>query len=136
MHKLKILFLVALFIACGKKDGGVKPIQVIRPKVTENGRVIEFSDQKTVNFFAVQSVESSDLYANLTAPARVVATVVASQESSYQNLVLFDDPDLTSTYTQLLQHLANISQIQNVNIKQRKIELDRAKDLQQHGAAT
>jgi hypothetical protein len=49
---------------------------------------------------------------------------------------LFDNPELTSNYTQLLQHLANINQIQNVSIKQRKIELDRAKDLQQHGAAS
>jgi multidrug efflux pump subunit AcrA (membrane-fusion protein) len=136
MQKLKILFLIALVLACGKKESGLKPIQVIKPRVTDNGKLIEFSDQKTVDFFTVQSVESSELYANLTAPSRVVATVVESQESSYQNLVLFDDPDLTSTYTQLLQHLANINQIQNVNIKQRKIELDRAKDLQQHGAAT
>lgn len=136
MQKLKIFFVVGLMAACGKKDGELKPIHALRPKVSNNGTVIEFPDQKTADFFAVQSVESSQLFANLTAPTRVVATVVASQESSYQNLVLFDDPELTSTYTSLLQHLANINQIQNVNIKQRKIELERVKDLQQHGAAT
>ncbi len=75
---------------------------------------------------------------NLTAPARVVATVVPSQENPNQNLVLFDNPDLTSTYTQLLQHLANINQIQNVTIKQRRRlkSLTEPKILQQHGAAT
>ncbi len=136
MKKLKILVVIGLLTACGKKDGELKPIQAVKPKVSNNGTVIEFPDQKTANFFSIQSVESSELFANLTAPTRVVATVVASQESSYQNLVLFDDPELTSTYTSLLQHLANINQIQNVNIKQRKIELERVKDLQQHGAAT
>lgn len=136
MQKLKFIFLIGLLIACGKKEGTLKPIQSIKPTVSDNGKVIEIPDQKTVEYFTVQSVESSELYANLTAPARVVATVVTSQESSYQNLVLFDDPELTSTYTQLLQHLANINQVQNVNIKQKKIELERVKDLQAHGAAT
>lgn len=136
MQKLKLFMLLWLLIACGKKEGEFKSMQVIRPKVSEDGAVIEFSDKKTVDFFAVQPVESSELFANLTAPARVVATVVASQENENQNLVLFDDPELTSNYTQLLQHIANINQIQNVNIKQRKIELERVKDLEQHGAAT
>ena len=92
MQKLKILFVIGLLAGCGKKDGELKPIQALKPKVSNNGNVIEFPDQKTADFFSIQSVESSQLFANLTAPTRVVATVVASQESSYQNLVLFDDP--------------------------------------------
>ncbi|MBI1767120.1 MAG: efflux RND transporter periplasmic adaptor subunit [Bacteroidetes bacterium] len=135
MQKLTFLLTVLIVIACNKKENQ-NPIQVIKPKVTDNGRLIQFSDKKTADFFTAQSIASSQLYANLTAPARVVATVVPSEENSNQNLVLFDNPELTSTYTQLLQHLANINQIQNVTIKQRKIELDRAKDLQQHGAAS
>ena len=124
-----------MVVACGKKEHQTI-IQVIKPKVTDNGRLIQFSDKKTADYFIAQSVPSSEQLTNLVAPARVVATVVPSQENPNQNLVLFDNPELTSNYTQLLQHLANINQIQNVTIKQRKIELDRAKDLQQHGAAS
>lgn len=135
MQKSPILLAVLILIACGKKESQ-SIIQVVKPKVTDNGRLIQFSDKKTADFFVAQSIASSQLYANIIAPARVVATVVPSQENPNQNLVLFDNPELTSSYTQLLQHLANINQIQNVTIKQRKIELDRAKDLQQHGAAS
>ncbi len=136
MQKLIALIAVVLLVSCGKKEENHNALHVVKPKVSDNGKLIVFSDKKTADFFAVQDIETSQLFANLSAPARVVATVVPSQENPNQNLVLFDNPDLTSTYTQLLQHLANINQIQNVTIKQRKIELDRAKDLQQHGAAT
>jgi len=135
MQKFTIWVVVLILVACGKKESQ-NIIQVIKPKVSDNGRLIQFSDKKTADFFTAQPIASSQVYANLTAPARVVATVVPSQENPSQHLVLFDNPELTSTYTQLLQHLANINQIQNVTIKQRKIELDRAKDLQQHGAAS
>ncbi len=135
MQKLTIFLVVLMLVACGKKDNPIL-MAVVKPKVTDNGRLIQFSDKATSDFFVTQSVASSEQLASLIAPARVVATVIPSQENSSQNLVLFDNPELTSSYTQLLQHLANINQIQNVTIKQRKIELDRAKDLQQHGAAS
>jgi len=136
MQKLTCLFALFILVACGKKESQNGPLHVIKPKVTDNGRLIQFSDKKTADFFESKIIGSSDLHSNLTAPARVAATVVPSQENPNQNLVLFDNPELTSNYTQLLQHLANINQIANVTIKQRKIELDRAKDLQQHGAAS
>jgi len=74
--------------------------------------------------------------ANVTAPAKVSATVLRSDEGASGNIVLFDNPELAGNYTQLLQHLTMISQIQNINIRQRKTELSRIKDLQEHGAAT
>src|SRR5258706_9794781 len=136
MQKLIALIAIVLLASCGKKEENRNVLHVAKPKVSDNGKIIVFADKHTADFFAIQDIETSQLVANLTAPARVVATVVPSQENPNQNLVLFDNPDLTSTYTALLQHLANINQIQNVNIKQRKIELERVKDLQQHGAAT
>lgn len=136
MQKLIVIMAVVMLTACGKKEQNHTVLHVAKPKVSDNGKLIVFADKHTADFFAIQDIETEQLFANLTAPARVVATVVPSQENPNQNLVLFDNPDLTSTYTQLLQHLANINQIQNVTIKQRKIELERAKDLQQHGAAT
>jgi multidrug efflux pump subunit AcrA (membrane-fusion protein) len=74
--------------------------------------------------------------ANVTAPAKVSATVLRSNEGASGNIVLFDNPELAGNYTQLLQHLTMINQIQNINIRQRKTELSRIKDLQEHGAAT
>ncbi|HEV8513852.1 MAG TPA: efflux RND transporter periplasmic adaptor subunit [Cyclobacteriaceae bacterium] len=136
MQKQIALIAVILLASCGKREENHGVLHVAKPKVSDNGNLIVFPDKKTGDYFAIHDTETEQLFANLTAPARVVATVVPSQENPHQNLVLFDNPDLTSSYTQLLQHLANINQIQNVTIKQRKIELERAKDLQQHGAAT
>jgi len=135
MKKLIALITIVFLISCGKKEETNKAAIVVRPKVSADGKQIVFSDKATADYFEIRDIETSQWFANLSAPARVVATVVPSQETANQNVVLFDDPDLTSSYTALLQHLANINQIQNVTIKQRKIELDRAKDLQQHGAA-
>lgn len=55
-------------------------------------------------------ISKGNLDAVLPAPARVVATVVRSKENPGQNLVLFDNPDLTVNYTTLLQHVVNIRQ--------------------------
>ncbi|MBS1680413.1 MAG: efflux RND transporter periplasmic adaptor subunit [Bacteroidetes bacterium] len=135
MQKLIPLITLLLLVSCGKKDDSQNAAKVKRPSVSASGDKITFFDKKTADFFAVQDAKTSLLIANLTAPARVVATVVPSQENPDQNLVLFDTPEMTTIYTQLLQHLANINQIEKVTIKQRKIELERIKDLQQHGAA-
>src|SRR3954462_238908 len=112
MQKQIAVLVLVLLASCGKKEENHTVLHVEKPKVSDNGNLIVFPDKKTADFFAIHDAESEQLFANLTAPARVVATVVPSQENPNQNLVLFDNPDLTSTYTQLLQHLANINQIQ------------------------
>jgi len=105
----------------------VKPTP--KPVVSGNGILIAFpADTVTLNFFKTTIVKNENLEAEVTAPARVVATVVPSEESKQQHLILFDNPDLTATYTALLQH--------NININQYHINLDRMKDLAANGAAT
>lgn len=132
----------ALFIsltACQKKEAAVTQSQPkeTRPVVKENGRVIEIgNDPTTLQFFETEQASKRPISANYQAPAHVVATVVGSTENKGQPLVLFDDPQLTDNYSLLQQHLTNIRQIQEVNIKQKEIELLRAKDLAEHGAAT
>lgn len=137
MQKLIVFMVVIALVSCGKKEKeeANKVGVATRPKVSNDGQLITFPDTASANYFAVSHIETSHLSISTSAPARMVVTVLPSQENPNQNIVLFDDPELTSAYTSLLQHLANINQIQNVTIKQRKIELDRAKDLQQHGAA-
>jgi len=128
-----ILFGVVL-ISCKKDAGEEHHLNFKKPKV--EGTLITFADDTTASFFMTQPIESADLQAEFSVPARVVATVMVSSENPGQNLILFDNPDLTSNYTRLLQHLANIQQIQDVLIKQRTIELERMIDLQKHGAAS
>lgn len=129
-----LLFLATALIACKNDSGQEHHLNFIKPKVA--GNVITFADDTTAAYFAVQPIETADLQADFVAPARVVATVMASSENPSQNLILFDIPELTSNYTLLLQHLANIRQFETVLIKQKKIELERMMDLQKHGAAT
>ncbi|MCF2446528.1 efflux RND transporter periplasmic adaptor subunit [Dyadobacter sp. CY345] len=129
------LFGIILF-SCEKKAEKAEKVENIEPTITENGAKIEFPKAESVKFFQTETIGSSSLTADITAPATVSATVVRSNEGASQNIVLFQNPDLAGSYTQLIQHLITINQIQNVNIKQRKIELSRVQDLQQHGAAT
>ncbi len=131
-------------ISCGSHDKAKKTDPPSgKPVVEDSGRVIQFPpDSITLGFFKTTPVTKSDLNAELTAPARVVATVVRSSENLEQNLVLFDNPELTANYTALLQHIMNIRQKGNI-IQQKKaianqkqIELERFTDLAQHGAGT
>ena len=135
MRTTIFLFLLAtVLLSCKKEKGDERHLNFIKPKVS--GNLITFGDDSTAAYFTSQAIENADLKADFTVPARVVATVMASSENPSLNLILFDNPELTTDYTQLLQHLANIRQIEEVTIKQRSIELDRVLDLQKHGAAT
>lgn len=133
-----------LISACGsgehKKDHA--PVSA-KPVVKNNGTIIEFpADTVTQRFFKTEVISKGDLDAVLLAPARVVATVVRSKENPGQNLVLFDNPDLTANYTALLQHVINIRQKLSVIqqkkaiVSQKEIELKRFTDLVSHGAGT
>lgn len=129
---LVILFLVSCH---GEKNTKNTPID-LSPKVLENGMKIVFPTAESTAFFETETVTSTLQTSELTAPAKVAATIVKSDEGLSDNLVLFENPDLAANYTQLIQHLINIKQIQNVTLKQRKIELERIRDLQEHGAAS
>ncbi|HBK89507.1 MAG: efflux RND transporter periplasmic adaptor subunit [Cyclobacteriaceae bacterium] len=135
MSKFILLMVcVTMVVACHKTEESTHHLNFTKPKV--NGNLITFADDTTAAYFETQTITSADLQADFSVPARVVATVIRSSENPTQNLILFDNPDLTSNYTLLLQHLANVEQIEEVMIKQRTIELERMLDLQKHGAAT
>ncbi|NOT73977.1 MAG: HlyD family efflux transporter periplasmic adaptor subunit [Cyclobacteriaceae bacterium] len=130
---LLILF-VSVLLSCSKENHQERHLNFTKPKVVDD--VITFSDDTIASYFTSQGITTSDLQTDFSVPARVVATVMTSSENPSLNLILFDNPELTTDYTQLLQHLANIKQIEEVMIKQRSIELERVLDLQKHGAAT
>lgn len=124
-----------LLSACGEKGKKV-PEKRTSPIVGNNGTSIYFPDTESIAFFKTKKIESSNIEAELDAPGKIAATVLPSGEGASLNIVLFDNPELAGNYTQLIQHQINISQIQNINIKQKQLELERTKDLQKHGAAT
>jgi cobalt-zinc-cadmium efflux system membrane fusion protein len=130
-----LLLFAAAIASCGSHDK--KPIvQQHLPDVKQNGALIIFYDTATTSVFKIQKVSKENVTANVTAPAKVSATVVRSGEDGSQKVILFEDSDLATNYTLLIQHQTTINQIQNVVIKQKQIELDRMKDLQAHGAAS
>ena len=108
----------------------------ILPIISNGGQTISFPDSGSTAFFKTQKIIRSSINADFEATGKIAAMVVSSRTGASQNIILFENPDLASNFTQLIQHQINISQIKNINIKQKQIELERTRDLQQHGAAT
>lgn len=106
------------------------------PTVSNNGISIHFSNAESMSFFETETVSKKDIKAQINAPGKIVATVVPSGINSKQDIVLFNNSDLSSNYMQVLQIQSNINRLQNVNIKQKKLELERTKELHAHGSAT
>jgi membrane fusion protein, heavy metal efflux system len=118
----------SLFVSCKEKPAAPAVAQEIKPIVSENGTGIVFTDSSSGNYFKTEKVHTSSVQAEFTAPARIIATVVRSVENNEQNLILFDNPDLTANYTAFLQHI--------ININTYKVNLSRVKDLSANGAST
>lgn len=133
--KYQLVLLIFIFSCKNENNNSVKH-ENLTPIITNAGETIIFPNEKNINFFETETITSASLTSNIKAPAKVAATVIKSNEGANQNIILFDNPELAGNYTQLIQHLININQIQNINVKQKKTELERVKDLQQHGAAT
>ncbi len=139
LRLLYLLLIGALATACQstQKAPATANKPAARAETLEGGKLIVFpNDPVTLKFFASDTVSTKAMSADFQAPGHVVATVVSAQGTGGEPLVLFDDPTLTDNYAQLRLHQTNIRQIQNVNIKQKQIELSRARDLAEHGAAT
>lgn len=129
--------------SCGSHEPAKTAPPAYKAQVTDSGRAIQFGrDTVTLGFFGTETIGTSNMSATLTAPARVAATVVRSGENASQNLVLFDNPELTANYTSLLQHLIGIREKTSIIqqkksiVTQKQIEVERFTDLAAHGAGT
>lgn len=127
---------MVVMAGCQNKAANKLPQDNATPVVNAAGTRISFPLAESARFFQTEKISSSALMAHVTAPAKVSATVIRSDEGASGNIVIFDNPELAGNYTQLLQHLTMINQIRNINLRQRKTELSRIQDLQEHGAAT
>ncbi|MFN8356226.1 MAG: efflux RND transporter periplasmic adaptor subunit [Spirosomataceae bacterium] len=143
-------FLLLTFwgLACHKAEKNKAPAQS-RPVIQDQGTQLSFPDAKQRALFKTEAVHQSLIQAELSAPARIVATVLPSVENKQQNLVLFDNPDNSASFTALMQHIINVNQKKIVVqerqatiaqrqaiVKQRQAELARFQELAEHGAAT
>ena len=127
-NKVIILMIASLALACKKKEVQVSPSTPL-PVVDDGGGKITFAnDHRTLSFFHVDSVKAENLAGSFEAPASVAVTIARPATPDGRGTVLFDNPDLGSTYSAFLQHL--------INIRTNKLNLDRVQDLSQHGAAT
>lgn len=114
-------------LACQKTEKKAPP-ELLRPTVAEDGQWITLPTNAMAADFKTTPAEPSNLRADFEAPAQVAATVIPSQENPEQHLVLFNDAELASEYTQLLQH--------RINIRTLTVSVARAKDLARNGAGT
>jgi len=136
MRTTLIISLICLgLFSCEKKEN-TQTDKMPETTVSHGGVDLLFSDAKSMDFFQVSQVEQKNIIADFTAPGKIVATVVASHSGASQPIVLFDNPQLSGNFTQLIQHQINIKRIQQVNIQQKMVEVARYKDLLAHGAAT
>jgi cobalt-zinc-cadmium efflux system membrane fusion protein len=124
------LYITILLIvcACNRHKNEVHPSTMPDIEVKEDGWIIVFPDSTLSRSFKAEKVMQTSIQAELKAPARIVATIVRSVENQEQNLVLFDNPDLSANYTAFLQHI--------ININTYRVNLGRIKDLAENGAAT
>jgi hypothetical protein len=129
------LFITLFLLSCTKENKENKPHDAYLPTVTNNGLIISFPNISTIKSFETEQISIKNINNEVVAPAKVAATVLKSNEGG-PNIILFENPELADNFTQLVQTSININFIEKVNIEQRKIELDRIKDLQKNGAAT
>lgn len=136
MNDILLLCSILFCLASCRSESTSNNIVDSHPVVSIDGKVISFSDSAGLAFFRTETIAKGSISADLTALGRISATVQTSGEVAAQRIILFEQPELAANYAQLTQHQINISQIQNINIRQKEIELERTKDLLQHGAAT
>lgn len=137
-----ILIIACMLYGCGSKEQNSKKPGAEAPVTSEGGNKITFPDSQAATFFTTETAGSSQLESAFNAPAKVAATVTVSREGAGQNIVLFEDPELASNYTELLSHRQKIKQLQGIIAQKRaviakkKSEVARFEDLFKNGAGT
>ena len=126
--QLVLLFLSALLMACESEVKDTHENKIEKPYVTEFGKKVTFNDTSNTLYFKLDTARVQLLSEDLTAPARVVSSVVRNIAHKTYNLVIFSDPELTANFSIYLERL--------INIKTYNLNYQRANDLYINGAAT
>lgn len=137
-----ILIVACVLWGCGNEEQNGKKTGAEAPVTSGSGDMISFPDQQTAAFFTTETAGTSLVESAFNAPAKVAATVMVSREGAGRNIVLFEDPELASNYTELLSHQQKILQLQGIIAQKRaviakkKSEVARFEDLFKNGAGT
>ncbi|MFY7786992.1 MAG: hypothetical protein ACOVQA_03875, partial [Thermoflexibacteraceae bacterium] len=115
--------------ACTEQDTAKVSVQApkeAKPLVVDNGNEIRF--QEPTNAFSVVSCGRNSTLGNIEAPAKVVASVFKPENQQAQNIILFENPEITELYTTMLQSMAHLARDTDF--------YDRNLDMYKNGAAT
>ena len=116
-------------ISCQESPSKTELKPIPKPQISRNGELISFpNDSIILSNFKTYKLDRANLTEGITAPARVIASVIKNIHNKDYNLILFSDPDLAANFSMYLERL--------INIKTYNIGLNRTKDLFQHGAST
>jgi cobalt-zinc-cadmium efflux system membrane fusion protein len=97
-----------------------------KPEILDNGREIRFKTARSS--FSTLVCAKNSMTGTIESPAKVVASVFVPENKQAQNIILFENTDVTELYTTMLQsiaHLARDTDVYNRNL-----------DMYSNGAAT
>ncbi len=120
--------LLLLAFSCQQKPKPTATAPVLRPTVSADGNRITMPNARVARDFGTQTTRAEAIRTDVEAPGHVAAMVVKSFENPAEHLVLFDTPELSTNYSNVLQH--------RINIKTQQGNLARVQDLAAHGAAS
>ncbi len=124
-----IVILGLLQTACTEQVTAKLPTQTPqheKPLMLDNGNEIRF--QQATNAFSVMSCSRNSTLGNIEAPAKVVASVFKPENQQAQNIILFENPEVTELYTTMLQSMAHLAR--DTDFYERNL------DMYKNGAAT
>jgi multidrug efflux pump subunit AcrA (membrane-fusion protein) len=100
----------------------------VKPRLNQEGNIELPEDPTYSSLFKVQKINPSNVEMNLKAPATVIGRVRRSDGKLAENIVIFSSPELAGIYSNYIQNIFTIETARK--------NLERVKDLREHGAAT
>jgi membrane fusion protein, heavy metal efflux system len=129
MRNYFLLPIVLLYVLSGcteDKKTITKVVEHEKPEILNKGELIRFTSSPKM--FELFPVAQNSLDGNIEAPAQVAATVLKPDNLNSETIILFDDPELTNLYTNLLQSVAHYARDKEF--------YDRVQDMYNNSAAT
>jgi cobalt-zinc-cadmium efflux system membrane fusion protein len=142
------LLLLSLVFSCKSKEEK-ETIALPEFNVSDDGQSVSFTHKESLKHFKTETAGIGEVTSEIIAPGKIAATVLSSAEGASQNVILFDNPELASNYTLLMQHHINIAQKMSLIdqkkaivkqkeaiIKRKESEVERFNDLLANGVGT
>lgn len=130
IHHLLFCALLVGQVACTDKEN-VNTTPTIakstnKPEILEEGKEIRFKQSCTA--FGTMACTKNTASGIIESPAKVVASVFRPENQQAQNIILFENPEVTELYTTMLQSIAHLARDNDF--------YERNLDMYKNGAAT